>query len=57
MNGALRRASARPDETVIEEGTEIQVRLEDRVSSATARREDRLRGVGGGARALPRDAS
>jgi hypothetical protein len=42
VDGALRRASARPDETVLEEGTEIQVRLEDRVSSATARREDRL---------------
>jgi hypothetical protein len=42
VNGALRRASARPDETVLEEGTEIQVRLEDRLSSATARREDRF---------------
>jgi hypothetical protein len=42
IDGALRRASARPDETVLEAGTEIQVRLEDRVSSATARREDRL---------------
>jgi hypothetical protein len=42
VDGALRRASARPDEAVLEEGTEIQVRLEDRVSSATARREDRF---------------
>jgi hypothetical protein len=42
VNGALRRASARPDEAVLEAGTEIQVRLEDRVSSATARREDRF---------------
>lgn len=42
VNGALRRASSRPDETVLEEGTEIQVRLEDRLSSATARREDRF---------------
>jgi hypothetical protein len=42
VNGALRRASARPDEAVLEAGTEIQVRLEDRVSSATARREDRV---------------
>jgi hypothetical protein len=42
VNGALRRASSRPDENVLEEGTEIQVRLEDRLSSATARREDRF---------------
>lgn len=42
VNGALRRASARPDEVLLEEGTEIQVRLEDRISSATARREDRF---------------
>lgn len=42
VNGALRRASARPDEAVLEAGTEIQVRLEDRLSSATARREDRF---------------
>lgn len=42
IDGALRRASARPDEAVLEAGTELQVRLEDRVSSATARREDRL---------------
>jgi len=42
VNGALRRASARPDEALLEAGTEIQVRLEDRVSSATARREDRF---------------
>jgi len=42
VDGALRRASARPDESLLEAGTEIQVRLEDRVSSATARREDRL---------------
>jgi hypothetical protein len=39
---ALRRASARPDELTLEEGTEIQVRLEERLSSATARREDRF---------------
>jgi hypothetical protein len=42
VNGALRRASSRPDENLLEEGTEIQVRLEDRLSSATARREDRF---------------
>lgn len=42
VDAALRRASARPDEATLEEGTEIQVRLEDRLSSATARREDRF---------------
>ena len=42
VDSALRRASARPDESTLEEGTEIQVRLEDRLSSATARREDRF---------------
>jgi hypothetical protein len=42
VDGALRRASARPNEVTLEEGTEIQVRLEDRLSSATARREDRF---------------
>ena len=39
---ALRRASGRPDELTLEEGTEIQVRLLDRVTSATARPEDRI---------------
>ncbi|HET9315629.1 MAG TPA: hypothetical protein VFQ51_08565 [Vicinamibacteria bacterium] len=39
---ALRRASGHPDELVLEEGTEIQVRLLDRVTSATARPEDRI---------------
>jgi hypothetical protein len=42
VDTALRRASARPNEITLEEGTEIQVRLEDRLSSATARREDRF---------------
>ena len=42
VDTALRRASARPNELTLEEGTEIQVRLEDRLSSATARREDRF---------------
>lgn len=42
VDEALRRTSGRPDEVTLEEGTEIQVRLEDRLTSATARREDRF---------------
>jgi hypothetical protein len=42
VDAALRRAGGRPGELTLEEGTEIQVRLLDRVSSATARREDRV---------------
>ena len=42
VDSALRRASGRPDELTLEEGTEIQVRLLDRVTSATARPEDRI---------------
>ena len=42
VDSALRRASGRPNELTLEEGTEIQVRLLDRVTSATARPEDRI---------------
>jgi hypothetical protein len=42
VDGALRRASGRLEELTLEEGTEIQVRLLDRVTSATARPEDRI---------------
>ena len=42
VDAALRRASGRPDELTLEEGTEIQVRLQDRLTSATARPEDRI---------------
>jgi hypothetical protein len=43
VGAALRRASnSGPDEITLEEGTTIEVRLEDRLSSATARREDRF---------------
>ncbi len=42
VDAALRRASGRPDELTLEEGTEIQVRLLEPVSSASARVEDRV---------------
>lgn len=42
VDAALRRSSGRTGEVTLEEGTEIQVRLTDRLSSATARREDRF---------------
>lgn len=42
VDAALRRASGAPQALTLEEGTEIQVRLMDPVSSATARREDRV---------------
>jgi hypothetical protein len=45
VDAALRRTSGRPDEVTLEDGTEIQVRLEDRLTSATARREDSIEAV------------
>jgi hypothetical protein len=42
VDTALRRNSGRPAEVILEEGTEIQVRLLDRLTSATARPEDRI---------------
>lgn len=42
VDEALRKASGRTADVTLEEGTEIQVRLTDRLTSATARREDRF---------------